>query len=129
MTESLVLAAVPQWLLDFGAGSAAFAAIAAATVILWRTPPVRLLRRGVGWVFDMFIGTPFRTIAGKLGAWFEERVRAANAEHHEYVRYHLGPNGTTKPIHQRLTDVERAVKSPPATVIDWNGPYDDEAGD
>lgn len=119
-----LIAAVPQWIVDLGISAGVFTAVAGAIVILWRTPPVQLLRRGFGWVFDIFIGTPFRTIASRLGAWFEERVQAANKEHVEYVRYHLGPNGTTKPVHQRLTDVERAVTTPALPFIDWDGPLD-----
>lgn len=118
-------AALPQFVIDLGVAAGIFTAVAGATVILWRTPPVKWLRRGFGWVFDLFIGTPFRTIAARLGGWFEQRVQAANAEHYEYVRYHLGPNGTTKPIHQRLCDVERAVRQPQLPAVDWNGPYDD----
>jgi hypothetical protein len=30
-------------------------------------------------------------------------------EHKDYTRYHLGPNGKSKPVHERITDVERAV--------------------
>lgn len=136
-----MIAAVPQWLIDLGAGSAAFAATAGALVILWRTPPVRWMRRGIGWTFDLFIGTPVRTIVHRLGDWFEARVRSANTddsqaladlsqrfeEHRRYVGYHLGPNGTTKPVHERLCTVERAVaQEQVAPFVDWNGPYDDE---
>lgn len=137
-----MIAAVPQWLIDLGVGSTAFAAFAGATVILWRTPPVRLMRRGCGWVFELFIGTPFRTIAAKLGDWFRAQVQEANAEdsealadlsrrfeeHRHYVGYHLGPNGTTKPVHERLCTVERAVagSTPVAPFVDWNSPYEDE---
>lgn len=124
-----MFAAVPQWLVDTGIVAGVFTAVAGATVILWRTPPVHLLRRGCGWVFDLFIGTPFRTIASKLGDWFEARVAAAMEGHVRYVRYHLGPNGDTKPIHERLHTVEDAVAGSPASVapfVDWNGPYGDE---
>jgi hypothetical protein len=32
-------------------------------------------------------------------------------EHQDYVRHHLGPNGDTPPIHQRLTHLEKTVDS------------------
>lgn len=105
-------AALPQFVIDLGAAAGVFVAVAAATAVLWKTPPVRWFRRQV---------------SESLGEWLEGRVQSANAEHYEYVRYHLGPNGTTKPIHQRLSDVERAVSSPPQPFVDWNGPYDDVA--
>jgi hypothetical protein len=86
-----------------------------ALAVAWKTPPVRWFRS---------------KLSESLGAWFEERVEAANETHHEYVRYHLGPNGTTKPMHRRLCDVERAVgiDESPARLphaVDWHAPYDD----
>lgn len=38
-------------------------------------------------------------------------VKEQQREHKDYVRYHLGPNGTTTPVHQRLVDVEREVRA------------------
>lgn len=105
-----MIAALPQFVIDLGAAAGVLVAVSAAIAVLWRTPPVRWFRRQV---------------SDSLGEWLEHRVQQANAEHYEYVRYHLGPNGTTKPIHQRLCDVERAVKQPPLPTVDWNGPYDD----
>lgn len=32
-------------------------------------------------------------------------------EHERYVQHHLGPNGNTPPIHQRLANVEASVES------------------
>lgn len=37
-------------------------------------------------------------------------VKEEQREHKHYVRYHLGPNGTTTPVHQRLADVEQEVR-------------------
>lgn len=31
-------------------------------------------------------------------------------EHRQYVEYHLGPNGKTPPVHERLTIVEDSVR-------------------
>lgn len=105
-----MIAALPQFVIDLGAAAGVFVAVATATVLLWKVPPVRWFRR---------------MVSESLGAWLRDRVQEANAEHYDYVRYHLGPNGTTKPIHQRLCDVERAVKQPRLPAVDWNGPYDD----
>lgn len=30
-------------------------------------------------------------------------------QHEEYVRYHLGPNGTTSPLHTRIGNLESTV--------------------
>lgn len=111
-----MLAALPQMLIDIGAFFGILGVVVATSAALWRTP----------------LTAPLRWLAGKVaesaGEWFEARVQAAQAEHHEYVRYHLGPNGTTKPIHKRLCDVEQAVSGAPVPVlpfVDWGGPYDD----
>lgn len=96
-----LLAAVPQMILDIGIVAGVFTAMMTALALLWKTPPVRWFRQ---------------QLSESLGAWFEARVEAANKQHHEYVSYHLGPNGDTKPIHRRLCDVERAVGIEPDDV-------------
>lgn len=35
-----------------------------------------------------------------------------------YQRYHLGPNGTATPIHERITDLERGLQSIAATEVE-----------
>lgn len=112
-----MLAALPQLLIDVGAFFGVVGVIVASSAALWRTPITAPLR----WLTAK--------IAESAGDWFEARVQAANREHVEYVKYHLGPNGTTKPIHRRLCDVEEAVSGAPpriAPFVDWNGPYGDE---
>lgn len=37
-------------------------------------------------------------------------IKEEQREHKHYLRYHLGPNGTTTPVHQRLADVEQEVR-------------------
>ena len=110
-------AVVPSILTDIGIVCGVFTAFCAAVAVAWKTPPVKWFRQ---------------QLSESLGDWFETRVQQANAEHHEYVRYHLGPNGTTKPIHQRLCDLERAAGTvdpddAPLPFVDWHAPYDDVA--
>lgn len=116
----MTLAVLPQFLIDVGAFFGVVGVVVASCAALWRTPITGPLR----WLASK--------IAEALGDWFEARVQAANADHVEYVKYHLGPNGTTKPIHKRLCDVEEAVRGGPVPVppfVDWNGPYGDEDDD
>ena len=50
----------------------------------------------------------------------EDALRQAQEDHlcierrlgevHEYNKYHLGPNGTTKPVHERISDLETGMK-------------------
>lgn len=109
-------AVVPSILVDAGTLCGVFIAMGTALALLWKTPPVRWFRR---------------QLSESFGGWMRDQVQEANAEHYEYVRYHLGPNGTTKPVHQRLCDVERAVgidgdNRAPAPFVDWHEPYDED---
>ncbi len=106
-------ATVPPIIGDLTALCAFVVAVGAATALLWRTPPVR-------WFLEQ--------LAESFGGWMQVQVQEANKDHVEYVRYHLGPNGTTKPVHQRLCDLERAAGTDdaPSPMADWNGPYSDD---
>jgi len=118
-----MLGEVPSVVVDIGIVAGVFTALAAALAVAWKTPPVRWFRR---------------QMSESLGEWFRDRVQEANADHHEYVRYHLGPNGSTKPVHERLKTLESKVGAVrgeqlqvrddlehPSPFVDWNGPYDD----
>ena len=73
----------------------------------------------------------FEKVTGGLGRWFErhfkeslhptnERISglAQQVEHADtYNRFHLGPNGVTTPIHQRLQVVEKRM----AEIADQDG--------
>ena len=73
----------------------------------------------------------FEKVTGGLGRWFErhfkesleptnERISglADQVEHaDQYNRFHLGPNGITTPIHQRLQVVEKRM----AEIADQDG--------
>jgi hypothetical protein len=102
-----MLAQVRSMLLDIGVIAGTFTAVSAAVAVFWRTPPVRWFRRH---------------ISASFGEWTQHQVLEANKEHHALVKYHLGPNGDTTPMHVRLQKVEAALKMP---SIDWNAPYDD----
>jgi hypothetical protein len=105
-----MLAQVRLALLDIGVIAGTFTAVSAAVAVFWRTPPMRWIRRAVSRSF---------------GEWTQAQVHEANREHHEYVRFHLGPNGTSRALHHRIEDVERALKMHP-TVVDWHAPYGDD---
>jgi len=110
-----MLADVPAMLVDIGIIAGVFTAVATAVAVFWKTPPVRWFRYH---------------LSESLGDWLKARLHEAQADHHEYVRYHLGPNGDTKPIHRRLSDLEAAVGPPPPAsprlpVVDWHAPYSD----
>jgi len=103
----MMYGALPQIVVDIGIVAGVFTAFSTAVAVFWRTPPVRWVRRAVSRSF---------------GEWTQHQVLEANKEHHALVKYHLGPNGDTTPVHVRLQKVEAALKMP---QIDWNAPYDD----
>ncbi len=91
-------AAVPSIIVDIGIIAGVFTALVGAIAVAWKTPPGRWFRQ---------------QLSESAGEWFEERVQSAHADHDEYVRYHLGPNGTTKPVHERLRSLEQASGTDP----------------
>ena len=104
-----MFAQVRSLIVDVGVLAGTFTAVATATAVLWRTPPLRWIRR---------------MVSRSFGEWTQAQVLEANREHHALVKYHLGPNGDTTPVHVRLQKLEAALKMP---TIDWHAPYDDIA--
>jgi hypothetical protein len=58
-------------------------------------------------------------VADPIGRWLDRRHEESLGplvlsfeEHTEYVRYHLGPNGTTRPIHERIRRLEEVSGVP-----------------
>ena len=98
--------------------------------------PIQVVSLTVGIIGGTIIGLGamfvlFEKITGSLGRWFErhfkesleptnERISdlAQQVEHaDQYNRFHLGPNGMTQPIHQRLQVVEKRM----AEIADQDG--------
>ncbi len=46
---------------------------------------------------------------GILGRWFQRQYREASQQADALVRYHLGPNGSTMPMHVRIQNLESDV--------------------
>lgn len=59
-------------------------------------PPVRRVAK---WLFR-------RNVSEPLGAWFKEHVAEELQPTAHLVAFHLGPNGTTKPVHERIRELE-----------------------
>lgn len=96
-----MIAAIPQVLIDMGAVAGVFVAILTLAALTWHTPPVQWFWRQVREDREE------RMLAAVTKG--TEDIRKALEEHRQYVHYHLGPNGTTKPIHRRLCDLEEAT--------------------
>ena len=64
-------------------------------------------------------------LEGKIDTNNADALRQAQEDHlcierrldevHDYNKYHLGPNGTTKPVHERISDLETGMKAVLAT--------------
>jgi hypothetical protein len=90
--------------------------------------PIQVASLTVGIIGGVVVGMGamfvlFEKITGSLGRWFERHFKeslqptnerlgelAAEVKHADaYNRFHLGPNGVTVPIHQRLQVVEKRM--------------------
>lgn len=105
----MVVGVVPTIVTDTATFLGSIAAFCVAVGVLTKVPPVRF-------VWKRLVSDPF-------GQWTQRQVAAGNAEtdkaiakvqadlseHKRLAGYHLGLNGNTKPIHQRLCDVEAQV--------------------
>ncbi|CAB4195009.1 hypothetical protein UFOVP1279_14 [uncultured Caudovirales phage] len=98
---------------------------------------VAVLASTVAIVIGLFV--LFEKVSGVTGRWaakqvqvgiapLEEKIdthntdalRQAQADHlcierrigevHDYNKYHLGPNGTTKPVHERISELENGMR-------------------
>lgn len=59
---------------------------------------------GIGIVIGIF--TLIEKFSGAMGRWVQRQIEASKTA--RLVEYHLGPNGKTRPIHQRLMKLEEA---------------------
>ena len=90
--------------------------------------PIQVISLTVGIIGGTIIGLGamfvlFEKITGSLGRWFERHLKESlhptneritelgqQVEHADaYNRHHLGPNGTSMPVHMRLKVVETQV--------------------
>lgn len=99
-----MIAAFVQTLKDAGIVSGALVTIGALCAGLYRLRPVKFV------VQKMLV----KPISTAFGAWVRKQVEDATEKHRELVKYHLGTNGKTTPIHQRLSRLETAAGLEPA---------------
>lgn len=87
-----MLAATPSILTDMASIIGALAVICGGLTVLVKFPPFRLLFR--------------KAVADPLSGWVSVVVEAATAQMWHLIHYHLGSNGTTRPIHERISIIE-----------------------
>lgn len=104
-----MIAAVPGLLREaaawLGAIGVVLASLAAIVGLLTKSKPFR-------WLGRTLVSEPF-------GRWVRHQINDSTTG--KLVAYHLGPNGTTPPIHKRLARLE--VR---ALLDDWDHPLDPE---
>lgn len=120
-----LIGSIPTWLSDtaafIGASTVIIGGVTAVLAFAFRLRPVKWLGRQLQTglrvaflqpavdLFDAQVREANEGLASRVegvGQQVEE-LHEAVEDHRQYVLYHLGPNGKTKPIHQRLQDLER----------------------
>lgn len=112
----MVTGVVPSILIDMGVVAGVFVSMSAALAMFWRTPPVKWFQTQVAESMGEWLTGLVETVLERLLAPVIAKLDDLSErfeKHRTYVGYHLGPNGETKPVHQRLCDVEKAVRSAP----------------
>jgi hypothetical protein len=102
-----VIAALPQIVVDMGALAGVTVALSTLTALVWRTPPVRWLRDQIREDREERLEAAVAKAVQPLAAKVDQLVEDFE-KHQTYVGHHLGPNDTTKPVHERLISLEIA---------------------
>ena len=85
-----MFAAVPGPLTELAAWLGAIGIILTTLTLIFTRKPFK-------WLWKTLISQPF-------GHWVRDQVN--NSETGHLVKYHLGPNGTTPPMHRRIAVLE-----------------------
>jgi len=104
----MMLAKVPTLLSEAAAWIGAIVVVVSGLTLLFTRRPFK-------WVGRKLVSDPF-------GQWVQRRVEDGTQDIRHLTEYHLGPNGTTPPIHRRI-----AVLEVRALVDSWTDDDDEEA--
>jgi hypothetical protein len=91
-----------------------FAAVITAALLAW-----------IGWSIKTWLRINIADPIAKQGEAIEDVQRRQEQTGTEVsatahlVKYHLGPNGETKPLHHRVSDIERANGIEATSPKDW----------
>lgn len=96
-----MIAGVPPLVVEVGVWLGTFTAMIVFASLVWRTPPMQ-------WLTKQLREDREDRMLAAVKAGTADIVEALE-DHRKYMHYHLGPNGETKPIHQRLCDLESAA--------------------
>ena len=103
----MTLAQVPALLSEAAAWIGAIVVITGGTTAIFTRKPFK-------WLGRKLVSEPF-------GGWVQRRVEDGTKDIRHLTEYHLGPNGTTPPIHTRIAKLEvRAI------VDSWVDEADEE---
>lgn len=95
-----MIAAVPAVLREAAAWFGAIGIVVGGCTAIFTRKPFK-------WVWRRLVSDPF-------GGWVERRVTDGTSDLRNLTQYHLGPNGTTPPIHTRIARLEAR-----AQVDEW----------
>ena len=83
-------AAVPTILTEVAAWLGAIGIIVTTATLIFTRKPFK-------WLWKTLVSVPF-------GSWVRSQIN--DSETGKLVKYHLGPNGTTPPVHRRIAMLE-----------------------
>lgn len=85
-------AAVPALLAEAAAWIGAVVVVVSGLTLIFTRRPFK-------WLGRKLVSEPF-------GSWVQRRVEDGTKDIRHLTEYHLGPNGTTPPIHRRIAVLE-----------------------
>jgi len=88
----MTFAQVPAVLRELAAWIGAIVVIVSGVTLIFTRKPFK-------WVARKLVAEPF-------GQWVQGRVEDGTKDIRHLTEYHLGPNGTTPPIHRRIAVLE-----------------------
>lgn len=109
----MMFAEIPKAISDLGTLAAAFTAISIATAILWKTPPVKWLRARISESAGSWIKEKFTEAAEVMIDPIKDAqvlMKDDLSEIKRVVHHHLGHNGDTPRLHNRVEKIEATLQ-------------------
>ena len=108
----MIFGEVPQPLVDVGTLAGIFTAVSVATVVLWKTAPVKWLRSKLSeslgdWLKQKF--TEATEILIKPLADAQSVMQSDLIEIKKVIHHHLGHNGDSPKLHDRVQKMEQVL--------------------
>lgn len=124
--------AVPTLLVDLGTLAGVFTAVTVATAILWKTPPIKWLRARISESAGTWIKAKFTEAAEVLIdpiKVMQDVMKDDLTEIKRVVHHHLGHNGDSPKLHDRVESMEKVLHGQEVRWIQDDADADDLSAD